>query len=173
VTARARRFPWLIASLLAGGVGLVGLLAWRVTHGERAPDPMPVEAVERDPAPAPRPAFAPPPRAPAPVSPPQPAASPPDEPGEASPSPVREQAQAIFERRLPTLTSPAHVDAFLDELRTTARARHAVTATEVEPGLMAIRLLNAQLSPDEVIRREVAFSQEMARMSREYRDGTR
>ena len=167
------RFPRLIASALASALLMVGFLGWRVFRIERAS----ASAFRAETS------IAPTPPKPIVASRPLAAARPREVPragvetaadhtsdAEPSASP-REQAQALFERRRRTLTSPAQVDTFLDELRANARMRHAVTATEVQPGLMAIRQLSGQLTLDEVVQRESQFGEEMGRLSREYRDG--
>jgi hypothetical protein len=177
--AGATRFPRLIGSALTGALVLVGLLGWRVLSLETrsaksAPAAEPIEIAASEPsAPASRPPVSRArPRLAANAAGPVAAQQVPEAAEAPSTAPV-EQAQAIFERRRATLTSPAQVDSFLDELRARARARHGVTASEVEPGFMAIRQLSGQLSADEVTQRQMAFGDEMARLSREYREGTR
>jgi hypothetical protein len=64
--------------------------------------------------------------------------------------------------------SAAQTEGLLGRLKDQARAKHAVTVDEIEPGMRAIRQLSAQLSPDEIIRRESEFSHEMVQLSREF-----
>jgi hypothetical protein len=86
-------------------------------------------------------------------------AEPPSEP-ERSPAPSLQPEAAPL--------SAAQTEGLLGRLKDQARAKHAVTVDEIEPGMRAIRQLSAQLSPDEIIRRESEFSHEMVQLSREF-----
>ena len=168
-TGKTTAFPMILGSTLIAALALVGYLGWRVMHPARATRRAGemADAPEPETAAAPGATWSPPPRAyPSPAAPVAAQRSDQAPP----PSAARQEVRAIFERRLPTLGSVAQVDGFLDELRAGARARHAVTAAEVEPGLMAIRQLDGQISHDEVLRKEIAFSQEMKQLAGEYRD---
>jgi hypothetical protein len=78
---------------------------------------------------------------------------------------VRPEIIAKVEQDRPRLTTSGDVDRYLQELESTARRKHQVTALEVEPGMQAIRDL--QLEPDAMLRRQHDFAQHMATLSAE------
>ena len=79
---------------------------------------------------------------------------------------LRGQIRKLIDEEVTGLETEEQVDAYLARLEKRAITRGRVTALEVEPGLAAIARLT-KLSPQQLERKHHAFSQRMAKLSKQ------
>jgi len=110
-----------------------------------------------EPAPATPPTTAP--SAPAVAAPSAPAVATPPVPSAtaAGADGIHAAVEQIVRTRVSALHTEAEVDAYLAELIARARRKGAVTALELEPGLLAIEQL--RIDPHRIVEKQIAFSQ--------------
>jgi hypothetical protein len=81
------------------------------------------------------------------------------------PQGLREQIRRIITERVEPLRTEAELEAFLAEMEASARRRGYASALEVEPGMAAIRQVAGAHGPEELVRRQVEFSERMRALS--------
>jgi hypothetical protein len=80
---------------------------------------------------------------------------------------AREQVRDTIARELRDVRGPGAVDQYLMTLEARARGKGRVSALEVEPGIEAIRRLQAEIGPERTMQALTEFTQRMSRLSAE------